>query len=103
MNVSGESRFRRTGVVHDVDVRPQFGAGQVVAVLDRVVQGRQQDEQDHGVDELGGGAREHIQHGIKSETDDFVHLIYQYLRNIILIFFGRIGFRQGEKGTVILS
>lgn len=42
-----------TGIVHDVDVGPQFRAGQVVAVLDRVVQGRQQDEEHHGVDELG--------------------------------------------------
>lgn len=42
-----------TRIVHDVNVGPQVRAGQVVAVLDRVIEGRQQDEEDHGVDELG--------------------------------------------------
>lgn len=41
-----------TRIVHDVNIGPQFRAGQVVAVLDRIIEGRQQDEQDHGVDEL---------------------------------------------------
>lgn len=44
-----------TGIVHHVNVGPQFRAAQVVAVLDRVIQGRQQDEEDHGVDELREG------------------------------------------------
>lgn len=47
-----ERTLALTRIVHDVNVGPQFGAGQVVAVLDRIVEGRQQDEQDHGVDEL---------------------------------------------------
>lgn len=47
-----ERMLALTRIVHDVNIGPQFRAGQVVAVLDRIIEGRQQDEQDHGVDEL---------------------------------------------------
>lgn len=57
-----------TCIVHDIDVGPQLRAGKVVAVLNWVVESRQQDEQDHGVDELRvwGGNEDQYQCDITS-------------------------------------
>lgn len=47
-----ENTLALTCIIHYIDVGSQLRAGKVVAVLNWVIESRQQDEQDHCVDEL---------------------------------------------------